>query len=56
MKIRVTIMTENDKQIPEGYNKKEYEEIAKSAWTTLMNSIIFDKSEKAICEKAEIIE
>lgn len=54
MKTRITIYGENDK-----HNANATEEDLKTAWQAILDYILFigrDPSEKAIVEKAEIIE
>lgn len=54
MKVRLTIMTENDKPCTDDIS----EEIVKKAWQAIFDLLMLtssDPSEKAIVEKAEIM-
>lgn len=55
MKIRVTIMTENDKHLPDVPDEK-LEAISKGAWQMLLHIVNIDPADKAIVEKIEIVE
>lgn len=58
MKVRVTLMTENDKPYPAGTPKKVMEEIAKGAWdmTLILLKHMLKSDDKAKVEKIEIID
>ena len=55
MKIRVTIMTENYKHLPDVPDEK-LEAISKGAWQMLLHIVNIDPADKAIVEKIEIVE
>ena len=56
-KIRVTIMTENDKHLDERYSDEYIEATAKKAWDYIL-SVFTDplSDDKATVEKCELIE
>lgn len=54
MKVRVVLMTENDKHA-EGASKEEIERTAKIAWDFVCKQLE-KNGEKAICESTELIE
>lgn len=56
MKIRVTLMTENDKHLDEKYTKEQIEEMTKRAWDLLLSMLNQDPSENAFVESCELIE
>ena len=60
MKVRVTIMTENDKSLEIlGVSKETFEEITRAAWQTLFDLTALqssDPSERAVVEKCELVE
>lgn len=58
MKVRVTLMTENDKPYPAGTSKKVMEEIAKGAWDMALILLMhmLKSDDKANVEKIEIID
>lgn len=54
MKIRLTVLTENDTPTPDGLT----EEKVKAVWQTVLNLLCLtaDVGDKAIVEKAEFVE
>ena len=57
MKIRVTLLTENDKHVD--LPKEELEKKAKQGWqiiASIIPSLSDDSSEKATVEKVEVVE
>lgn len=56
-KIRLTIMTENDKHIDERYSDEEIVAIAKKSWEYMLNALREPfGTDKAIIEKCELVE
>lgn len=55
MKIRLTIMTENDKPIDDKYSTEEVEEKTKKAWDFVLN-LLAQNGEKVIVEKCELVD
>lgn len=58
MKLRVTLMTENDKHLP-CISKEELERMAKEGWETTLKYLLqfsTDKSENACVESCELVE
>ena len=58
MKIRVTIMTENDKHRPD-LTKESIENSAKFGWNLLLKELLYgyeDESESAYVESCELVE
>ena len=55
MKIRVTLMTENDKHLS-GYSKEEIEAEAKDGWDTLLAALLFGMNDTAYVESCELVE
>lgn len=53
MKVRVTIMTENDKHLPD-FSKEEIETIAKLGWNAILAT--FETSDVAYVESCELVE
>lgn len=53
MKIRLTIMTENDKHVD--VSKEELEQKTKAAWKLFLDAIS-NGDEQAILEKCEVVE
>ena len=53
MKIRVTFLTENKKQIPEGYTTADVEEKARKIWQSFFDVLPKDEGETAIVESVE---
>ena len=53
MKVRLTILTENDAKVPDGIT----EDVIQKVWQSVLNSICLfsDREEKATVEKVEII-
>ena len=53
MKVRLTILTENDAKVPDGIT----EDVIQKAWQAVFNSLCLfsDREEKATVEKVEII-
>ena len=58
MKIRITIMTGNDKHLDEKYSKELIEQKAKDAWDFALKAIAIsrDKNETAFVESCELVE
>ena len=58
MKIRITIMTENDKHLDEKYSKELIEQKAKDAWDLVLKMILLQskENETASVESAELVE
>ena len=58
MKIRITIMTENDKHLDEKYSKELIEQKAKDGWDFVLKAIAIssDKNETAFVESCELVE
>lgn len=59
MKIRVTIMTENDKHLDEKYTKEQIEAVTKRAWQAIVDDLLLtseDTSERAVVESCELVE
>lgn len=55
MKVRLTIMTENDNHIDTDISNEVLEQKIGSAWEYLLN-LICEGSDKAIVEKCEVVE
>lgn len=58
MKIRITIMTENDKHLDEKYSKELIEQKAKDAWDFVFKALAIssNKNETASVESCELVE
>lgn len=58
MKIRVTIMTENDKHLDDQYSKELIERKAKDGWDFVLKALAIssDKNETASVESCELVE
>ena len=58
MKIRITIMTENDKHLDEKYSKEFIEQKAKDGWDFVLKALVIssDKNETASVESRELVE
>ena len=60
MKIRVTLMTENDKSLPEGVSKERMEAEARMGWQMLLNMFTSDEfntnNDTAYVESCELVE
>lgn len=58
MKIRITIMTENDKHLDEKYSKELIEQKAKDGWDFVLKllAISSDENETAFVESCELVE
>lgn len=58
MKIRVTIMTENDKHLDEKYSKEIIEQKAKYGWDFVLKAMLLssDKNETVFVENCELVE
>ena len=58
MKIRITIMTENDKHFDEKYSKELIEIKTKDAWDLVLKMILLQskENETASVESAELVE
>lgn len=55
MKVKLEILTMNDKAIPEGIDIHDLENIVKNAWEMLLNGIA-DEGDIALVKKVEIFE
>jgi hypothetical protein len=55
MKIRITIMTENDKHFPDDVSDQRIEAATKVGWMALLN-MLKDDGESVSVEKCELIE
>ena len=58
MKIRITIMTENDKHFDEKYSKELIERKTKDVWDLVLKMILLQskENETASVESAELVE
>ena len=58
MKIRVTIMTENDKHLDDQYSKELIERKVKDGWDFVLKALVIssDKNETASVESCELVE
>ena len=58
MKIRITIMTENDKHLDEKYSKEFIEQKAKDGWDFVLKAMLLssDKNETVFVENCELAE
>lgn len=59
MKIKVTVMTENDKHLDESYSKDEIESKVRKAWQIIFDMMLLDgddPSEKITVESCELVE
>ena len=58
MKLRVTIMTENDVHPKDEHTNEKLEAAAKIAWQLILNNLCEDAGEndRAIVEKCEVVE
>ena len=58
MKIRITIMAENDKHLDEKYPKELIEQKAKDGWDFVLKALAIssDKNETASVERCELVE
>ena len=58
MKIRITIMTENDKHLGEKYSKELIEQKAKDGWDFALKALAMspDKNETVFVENCERVE
>jgi hypothetical protein len=54
MKIRVTLMTENDKPLPEGVSKEQMEERTAMAWDIMLK--LMGGPDKGYVESCELVE
>lgn len=56
MKVRLTILTENDAKVPDGITEDDIKKV-KNVWQAIFNSLCLfsEKEEKATVEKVEII-
>ena len=55
MKIRVTLMTENDRDVPENMTDEEFERLAVVGWDALL-ATLKGSDEVAYVEKCELVE
>lgn len=55
MKVRVTLMTENDKHMPFA-NKEEAERVCRQAWNQFCETVNSVSGEKSTVEYVEVIE
>ena len=58
VKIRITIMTENDKHLDEKYSKELIEQKTKDGWDFVLKALAIssDKNETASVESCELVE
>lgn len=57
MKVRLTIMTENNKHVDNDINVETLESIIRKTWDVVLNHMICkDFNDKAIIEKVEVVE
>ena len=58
MKIRITIMTENDKHIGEKYSKELIEQKTKDGWDFILKALAIssNENETASVESCELVE
>lgn len=56
MKVRLTILTENDAKVPDGITEDDIKKV-KDVWQAIFNGLCLfsEKEEKATVEKVEII-
>lgn len=52
MKVKVTVIFENDKHVPDNVTTEKIERLSKSAWQMLFDQVILDGGED---ETAEVI-
>lgn len=55
MKVRITVLTENDKPLPP-IEKRPTEEQLVKAWQAIFNMLCLYGEDKAVVEKAEYVE
>lgn len=55
MKLRVTLITENDKPVPDNVTDEQMEIATKCAWNILLDTLK-DKDEIAYVEECELVE
>ena len=55
MKLRVTLITENDKPVPDNVTDEQMEEATKFGWGIVLN-MLKDQGEIAYVEECELIE
>jgi hypothetical protein len=55
MKVRITVLTENDKPLPPVEERPKEEQIVK-AWQTIFDALSLFGEDKAVVEKAEYVE
>lgn len=55
MKVRITVLTENDKPLPPVGERPTEEQIVK-VWQTVFNALALFGEDKAVVEKAEYVE
>ena len=56
MKVRVTLMTENNKHINEDISDEEIQKIAEDTWNIFIKMLNDDSDDKAYLEKVEVVE
>lgn len=56
MKVRVTLMTENNKHINEDISDEEIQKIAEDTWNIFIKMLNDDTDDKAYLEKVEVVE
>lgn len=56
MKVRVTLMTENNKHISEDISDEEIQKIAEYTWNIFIKMLNDDPDDKAYLEKVEVVE
>ena len=55
MKVRVTLMTENNKHINEDISDEEIQKIAEDTWNIFIKMLNDDSDDKAYLEKVEVV-
>lgn len=56
MKVRVTLMTENNKHIKEDISDYEVQKMTEDAWNIFIKMLNDDPDDKAYLEKVEVVE
>lgn len=56
MKVRVTLMTENNKHINEDISDEEIQKIAEDTWNIFIKMLNDDPDDKAYLDKVEVVE
>ena len=55
MKLKITLMTENDKHVDESYTDEDIVKLAEIAWNVIL-AMMSDPNEKGFVENIELIE